>query len=430
MKKVLFKLWITLPFCFFLFAFTQVQAQGKIQTSILYPPSSVLEDIGTVAVMNFNNTSSYHEQNVGVKMADYLIEALLQDSRGKSGNCYLEGGYTNAYKVIDRNNLNTIMAELNLNVSDVVDESQAVEVGKLLGVEAIILGNVTYSYKDEKTSSSTKNEKTGKTTYSYCIKRTVSSEARVRVISVGTGEIIETFSPVGSHSDRKCSSKGYQTDKLATVQVLATRSLRNLAGRIASSITPSYRSFTLKTEKITLKSIKAKAKEANGHIKKNELDLAYPLYEAIYAADNYNPAAAFNLGLVYEVAGDFAKAKEYYEIAYQLDQKEKSHAQAYKRIGEHLNALEVLEAMGIEQTPYEFMEHIGGTNDALSDKVTIKGNRSIRAVIRAEANASSDEVAQIPGGVELVVNGEPSGDWIPVKLLGGKSGYINKNDVK
>lgn len=66
--------------------------------------------------------------DVGRGVSDLLVTALVKDG---------------TYSVIERNALNKILAEQNFSNSDRANPASAAQIGKLLGVDAIIVGSVT-----------------------------------------------------------------------------------------------------------------------------------------------------------------------------------------------------------------------------------------------------------------------------------------------
>src|SRR5260370_11727356 len=68
------------------------------------------------------------DQDVGKCIADLLVQKLVQD-----GN----------YRVIERKALDKILAEQNFSNSDRADPATAAKIGKVLGVDAIIIGSIT-----------------------------------------------------------------------------------------------------------------------------------------------------------------------------------------------------------------------------------------------------------------------------------------------
>ncbi|MCX7920207.1 MAG: hypothetical protein N3A72_11520 [bacterium] len=82
-----------------------------------------------VAVLDFRNTSGYGGPwHIGGGIADMLATALFK---------------TNKFDVIERERIDLILKEQKFQQTDMVDESSAVEIGKLLGANVIITGNVT-----------------------------------------------------------------------------------------------------------------------------------------------------------------------------------------------------------------------------------------------------------------------------------------------
>jgi curli biogenesis system outer membrane secretion channel CsgG len=96
-----------------------------------------------VAVMNFDyaTVQSYvssifgSNQDVGKGIADLLVDKLVQDG---------------VYSVIERKALDKILAEQNFANSDRADSNTAAKIGKVLGVDAIIIGSITQFGRDDK----------------------------------------------------------------------------------------------------------------------------------------------------------------------------------------------------------------------------------------------------------------------------------------
>ncbi len=96
-----------------------------------------------VAVMNFDYGTVQSgvaaifgtNQDIGKGIADMIVEKLVQ------------GGI---YTVYERKAIDKIMAEQNFSNSDRADASSAAKIGRLLGVEAIIIGSITQFGRDDK----------------------------------------------------------------------------------------------------------------------------------------------------------------------------------------------------------------------------------------------------------------------------------------
>jgi curli biogenesis system outer membrane secretion channel CsgG len=96
-----------------------------------------------IAVMNFDYgtvrttvAEIFHsDQDVGKGISDLLVQKLVQDGK---------------YSVIERNALDKILSEQNFSNSDRADSTTAAKIGKILGVDAIIIGSITQFGRDDK----------------------------------------------------------------------------------------------------------------------------------------------------------------------------------------------------------------------------------------------------------------------------------------
>src|SRR6266481_9928978 len=77
------------------------------------------------------------DQDVGKGIADMLVDRLVNGGK---------------YSVIERKKLDTLLAEQNFSNSDRADPSSAAKIGKLLGVNAIIVGSITQFGRDDKST--------------------------------------------------------------------------------------------------------------------------------------------------------------------------------------------------------------------------------------------------------------------------------------
>jgi curli biogenesis system outer membrane secretion channel CsgG len=95
-----------------------------------------------VAVMNFDygTVRTYvsqifgSDQDVGKGISDLLVQKLVQDGK---------------YSVIERNALDKILTEQNFSNSDRADSATAAKIGRILGVDCIIIGSITQFGRDD-----------------------------------------------------------------------------------------------------------------------------------------------------------------------------------------------------------------------------------------------------------------------------------------
>ncbi|MEQ1949331.1 MAG: CsgG/HfaB family protein [Bryobacteraceae bacterium] len=104
------------------------------------------QDKKRVAVMNFDygtvSTSVVQiwgsNQDIGKGISDMIVDRLVNGGK---------------YSVIERKALDKLMAEQNFSNSDRADPSSAAKLGKLLGVDAIIIGSITQFGRDDKSTN-------------------------------------------------------------------------------------------------------------------------------------------------------------------------------------------------------------------------------------------------------------------------------------
>jgi curli biogenesis system outer membrane secretion channel CsgG len=95
-----------------------------------------------VAVLNFeygtvkSNAAAIFgsDQDVGKGISDMLVQKLVEDGK---------------YSVIERNALDKVLGEQNFSNSDRADASTAAKIGRVLGVDAIIIGSITQFGRDD-----------------------------------------------------------------------------------------------------------------------------------------------------------------------------------------------------------------------------------------------------------------------------------------
>ncbi|HBY61062.1 MAG TPA: curli production assembly protein CsgG [Solibacterales bacterium] len=99
-----------------------------------------------VAVMNFDYATVQssaaaifgNNLDVGKGIADILVDKLVT---------------AGTYSVIERKAIDKILAEQNFSNSDRADPASAAKIGKLLGVDAIVIGSITQFGRDDRTTN-------------------------------------------------------------------------------------------------------------------------------------------------------------------------------------------------------------------------------------------------------------------------------------
>ncbi len=113
---------------------------------LLLVSSALAQQKKRVAVINFDYGTVQTSvaaifgtnQDVGKGISDLLTQKLVQEGK---------------YSVIERNALEKVLSEQNLSNSDRADTATAAKIGRILGVDAIIVGTVTQFGRDDKSTT-------------------------------------------------------------------------------------------------------------------------------------------------------------------------------------------------------------------------------------------------------------------------------------
>jgi curli biogenesis system outer membrane secretion channel CsgG len=139
-----------------------------------------------VAVLEFVDKSSHYYgwYQVGRAAQDMLVTALVRGD---------------AFRVVDRERLQALMQEKHLSLSGDVDPRTAVKVGKLLGVEYVIVGSITEF--GVKNSGANVPSVGGLPSFSMRTQR-MDAAIDARAINTSTGEIVWADTAKDSSSDK------------------------------------------------------------------------------------------------------------------------------------------------------------------------------------------------------------------------------------
>jgi curli biogenesis system outer membrane secretion channel CsgG len=107
-------------------AFCQQQAEKRRVAVLDFQYGTVM-----TSVQSIFGTS----QDIGRGISDLLIDKLLKDG---------------TYRVMERRDLGKIMTEQNFSNSDRADPNSAAKIGRLLGVDTVIIGDITQFGRDDK----------------------------------------------------------------------------------------------------------------------------------------------------------------------------------------------------------------------------------------------------------------------------------------
>jgi len=406
---------------------------SDIKCFVLQPPDQALPGVRKLAVVDFNGMG-------GRAISDYLISSLLVKGRGmatikgglfskdKEAVTYLSGARTDVFTIVERSRLDQVLKEQDLGATGVVDEKQAATLGKVLGVDAIVMGTITPSSNDA-TDRRQQTLYQGGNKYNVvvdCITRKVSVRVRMRVVNATTGEILGTKEGSSEIQDDKC---GDERTQLATTESLVDQCVRSLAdGDLANYLAPHFVQSKFELKDIKVKEYQKLGDQAGDAAENGQLDRAFTLYSAILKDDAYNDVAYYNVGVLNEVVGNFSQADTAYQKALSIRQDDD-----YSKASEHSRRLssfgEMLATMGVSIQKHAFSVSETQIASATAAKIRLKGDSGDRISIRSTAEDASSVVAKVPGGIELELV-EKSGDWVKVKTFDGKVGFVKKDEVR
>lgn len=446
-------------------SFTVSLHAQNLKCFILTPPDQILPGVKQIAIADFTVTTSFGEDDSpqekgkkglekilstvekiseadkhkgrfadsGRKLSDAMLTMLIENDRGvrdlgtgflglgkkKEGKSFQNGAFTNVFNVVERAQFDRVVNELQLGQTGVVNEATAAQVGKLLGVDAMIIGNISVAVEDRWLKEQRENK--DKSKYQIdCEKLVANVSASIRIVKVETGQVL------GSKDDRqKFEQKKCQGDwgDLPTPEAAVEECLGKIAYNLVNYFAPRFELEKFDFAKIEGDEFKRSNEVAKKALEDYDINTAYLQYASIVENDSYNDAALFNLGVIYEVVGSYKRAKEKYDLAFNLKSKEGKYRDAIKRAGKQVEFWNELNALGIALTEHQFTVSQEEMAAATRSRIETKGPRTTRHEIKAAPDAGSEVVARVPGEIELELL-EAKDGWFKVKLPDGKEGYL------
>jgi hypothetical protein len=407
-------------------------AAQEAKVFVLTPPEVILTGVKKLAILDLASDGDY-----GPTFSGYLIEHLMDRERGihelktgflgaggaKRGETLQEGAVTNVFELVERSRLAQVLNEQRLGSSGIVEESQAAQVGKILGVDAVIMGNLAITRADKPERRQYTSE--GRTYLVNCVKREVNVAARVRITDVETATILGSAERSRSGKSEKCEPR--LADLLPTAE-LVNQAAREAAADVADYVAPRFELREFGLRRIRGKETEALAKRAGDAAEALRVDEAFVIYKSLYDKDPYMPELAYNLGILSEMVGNQTEAAEYYSAACQLKD-EKDCRKAVERTTHAAAFQESLTALGVRIAQHEFGVTAEALARATARNLETRGNREDRVTVFAEPREGSEVMTAVPGGLTFQIAAE-EGEWYRIRLLGGKEGYVHRDKVK
>ena len=196
------------------------------------------QDKKRIGVTTFENSTSLFsgERAFGDRMADILVTELMSNRN---------------YDLVERSRLNRIMEEQGLGMTGVLDQSNVAQVGKVAGLDYIVLGNVLdASASEDSTSGIASNLLTkGRTTVRSASFRV---SVNVKVIEVESGRIIVSESAEGKKSRPFADGHKFAIGDFSEVAPLALAKVAFKIMRAISPMEPSVLLVKSKEKEVTI----------------------------------------------------------------------------------------------------------------------------------------------------------------------------------
>jgi curli biogenesis system outer membrane secretion channel CsgG len=292
----------------------------KVFVNVTKPAVYDVSDVKRLAILDFNGPPK-----VGESVASQFTNRLWK---------------AQYFKIMERRELQKILDEHALQMSGIINDSTAVEFGKILGVDALIIGDIlSYEVEDKRGTEKVKEkvwkgdyEKDEKGNFIYektlfgkakkkkyeevfvdkqYIQRSGNVSISFRLVSVETGEI-----RAGDTKSRTYSQKFFpeKSGQLPSPQSILTQLTEGVIEQFIPLITP----YTVRVSK-TFEEDNDAVDLGIEYAQKNLWDRAMKIWQDELGRDPQNTAAMYNLGLAYEVMGDFDQAEALYNKALDIE---------------------------------------------------------------------------------------------------------------
>lgn len=284
----------------------------KVSIKVLEPSkiqrASIMKKI---SVSEFKNDSVSLSDKIETKLANKKID-------GK-----------NYFTMISRKDFKKILDEQKIQNSGIIDISDTVEVGTLMGAEAIIsgsVGNVSANdtrYYTERIACADKKCKNFTTYRVGCVKRIVGVSADIRMSDIAKGDIIYAQTLHKTSQFFHCMD---DSSVLPSKEMAAQSLADKIADEFTDKLSPYYR--YIEVSLLEKPDIDYNDKEEEllkfslEYIRQKRYDKAQSLLiELIDSTDQKSYVAFYDLGVVKEAQQDYESAQKYYNIADRLSVK-------------------------------------------------------------------------------------------------------------
>lgn len=284
----------------------------KVTIDKLSPP--IIESangVKRVAVMSFENDRVMLANKIESSLAKVLLN---------------EKPY---FTLVSSSQRDAILQEQKFQYSSLASRETRIEIGELLGAEALITGELKnpstqrHKYYENRYRCVDKKCKQ-KSIYSVsCTRNTYTLEASVRVVGVEKGEVIFSDNFIESTSRSACSDSSYSLPDASLINALQAQ---NIADKFLPYIAPTRSKVSLKLFDSPDISYTSKQKDllknALAYLELGELDRSDELLSQLLTSTGDSCfVAAYDLGVVKESKGELDKALYLYTLSDRLSKK-------------------------------------------------------------------------------------------------------------
>lgn len=304
------------------FLFFFCSTQSTIWVERIKPATFYMPGVRKIAIVDFKGP----EQS-GSHIASLLQSKLME---------------TEHFDILERDRLAKILDEQKLSMTGMMNEATASKIGKLLGVDALVFGEVTmYQVEPDEIGSEKVEKKEGTGKYEWVEEKNIFTGKKQKVkreimrtvwvdqyyrIRRGTVAVnfrvvdVETGKLLVAHSDSKSYSSGKVVEGSYRELKPAGEILQDLSSQLVEKFVRMISPHKVSERRI-LESGSGKIYEGKKFAQAGLWDEAIACWKEAIQKMPKVPAGYYNLGIAYEVKGDLDKAETLFKKAASLNQK-------------------------------------------------------------------------------------------------------------
>ena len=249
------------------------------------------------------------------------------------------------FTVISKNNRENILNEQKFQYSGLANKTNSVEIGELLGAQALISGKIDSANVQRDNYYETRYrcvDRKCQYTQEYrvaCTNAKYSLIANISMIDVQKGDVIYTNNYTRNRSYKKCSD---ESGGLPQANVVYDLFANSIVDEFLPYIAPTKQSYYLELldEPDISYTKEQDALLENGleYLKLGELDRSMEIFSKLLDSTNDKCyVASYNLGVIKESLGEYENAKELYDLSDKLTLKpNKTVIEAITRIKQRI----------------------------------------------------------------------------------------------